>query len=84
VDAVVAAPADEVRARVGRWASIDESVDGTCKLHISTDSLDWVALALGAMGADFTFHGPPELVEYLRSWAERFTRAITNRDARLD
>ncbi len=83
VDAVIAAPVDEVRSRVGRWASIDERADGTCRLQFSTESLDWATLTLGATGADFAIQGPPELLEHLRTWADRFTRATKIRGARL-
>jgi predicted DNA-binding transcriptional regulator YafY len=68
VDAVIAAPADAIRSRVGRWTSIDERADSTCRLRFSTESLDWATLALGATGADFAIQGPPELVEHLRTW----------------
>ncbi|MDQ6947375.1 MAG: WYL domain-containing protein [Actinomycetota bacterium] len=83
VDAVVAAPADVIRSRVGRWASIDERADGTCRLQIRTESLDWATLTLGATGANFALHGPPELVEHLRTWTDRVTRATTNLAAHL-
>ena len=83
VDAVIAAPADLVRSRVGRWARVDEGADGTCRLRFSTGSLDWAALTLGATGADFSLQGPSELLEHLGSWSERFARATRIRDARL-
>jgi hypothetical protein len=41
-----------------------------------TDSLDWPAMALGSLGADFTAVSPPELVEHLRDWSLRFSRAV--------
>ena len=42
---------------------------------MSVDNLDWPTLALGAVGADFEVVRPPELVDHLREWATRFTRA---------
>jgi hypothetical protein len=44
-------------------------------MRMSTDSLDWAALAIGAMEAEFTVVSPPALVEHLRRWGERFVRA---------
>ncbi|MHB8431299.1 MAG: helix-turn-helix transcriptional regulator [Acidimicrobiales bacterium] len=76
VDAVVAAPAAAVRARIGQWSSVEEQTEHTCQLQISAESLDWAAFALAVIGADFRIHGPPELVEHLRAWADRFARAI--------
>ena len=32
-----------------------------CRMRMSTDSLDWAALAVGAVGADFTVVAPAEL-----------------------
>ena len=42
---------------------------------MSTDALDWVALAVGSVEAEFTVISPPELREHLRGWGERFVRA---------
>lgn len=75
VHAVVAAPAATVRARIGRWATVEEDTDTSCSVRINTDSLDWAALALATTEADFRVQGPPELVEHLQGWAERFARA---------
>lgn len=87
VEAVVQAPADRVRAVIGRWAEVspvagDEAADdggttgGTCVVRMRTDSLDWPAMALGSAGAEFTVLGPPALVEHLRDWGSRFGRAV--------
>lgn len=42
---------------------------------MTSDSLDWPALVLGATGADFEVVSPPELVEHVREWGQRFGRA---------
>jgi predicted DNA-binding transcriptional regulator YafY len=76
-EAVIYAPAATVRARVGQWAKVDELDDHTCRLQMTADNLDWPALALGVVGADFEVRSPPELVDYLRDWAVRFTRATS-------
>ncbi|HYZ08815.1 MAG TPA: YafY family protein [Pseudonocardiaceae bacterium] len=75
VEVLVHAPAAAVRDRVGRWASVDEVDDERCLLRMNTDSLDWPALAVGAVGADFEVLSPPELLEHVRDWGHRFSRA---------
>ena len=46
---------------------------------MSVSDLSWPAMALGTIGADFEIVRPPELVEYVRNWAERFDRALSAR-----
>ena len=75
VEVLVEAPVEDVRARLGRWAQVEEAGDGRCRLRMSTDSLDWAAFAVGAVGAECTVVSPPELRELLRAWGERFVRA---------
>jgi predicted DNA-binding transcriptional regulator YafY len=75
VEVLVHAPAAAVRERIGRWAAVDDVGDGRCLLRMNTDSLDWPALALGAVGADFEVRSPPELLDHVRSWGHRFSRA---------
>ncbi len=75
VDVVVDAPADQVRARIGRWATVHPAGDGRCRVRMSTDSLDWPLMALGTVGAEFSVVSPPELVDQVRDWGGRFSRA---------
>ena len=77
VEVLVDAPADAVRARVGRWASVEEAGAG-CRMRMSADSLDWAALAVGAAGAEFTVVSPDELGAHLRGWGERFVRSTVS------
>lgn len=77
IEAVVHAPAAAVRAALGRWGSIDEIDDERCRLRMTADSLNWPALALGSVGAEFEVVGPPELVEHIREWGARFRRATS-------
>jgi len=77
VHALVAAPAEDVRRRLGRWVGVEEVDAQRCRLTMSTDSLDWAALSLGAAAGELTEVSPPELVEHLRTWAARFGRAGT-------
>lgn len=75
VDVVVHAPAATVRATVERWASVEEVDDRRCRMRMATDTLDWPAMALGSIGADFEVVAPQELVDHLGDWGRRFTRA---------
>jgi len=75
VSAVVHAPADDVRRRLGRWAVVEELDGDRCSLSLTADSLDWAALALGSAGGELRDVRPPELLEHLRAWSGRFARA---------
>jgi predicted DNA-binding transcriptional regulator YafY len=75
VEVLVDAPAARVRSRFARWSTVEE-VDAThCRLLMTTDSLDWPAMVLGSLGADFRVLGPPELLDRLRDWSAAFARA---------
>lgn len=69
------APAATVVERIGRWSTVEEVDAERCRVSMTTDSLDWPALALGALGAEFRVLEPAELVGQLRDWAARFDRA---------
>jgi predicted DNA-binding transcriptional regulator YafY len=75
VEAMVHAPAATVRGMVGRWATVEEVDEQRCRLRMTADNLDWPTLALGSVGAEFEVLRPPELVEHIREWGSRFTRA---------
>ena len=64
-----------MRPLVGQWATLEEVDDRNCRLRMTVDNLDWPALALGSIGAEFDIVRPPELVDQLREWGGRFTRA---------
>ena len=74
-EVLVSAPAGTVRARIGRWASVEEAGDGTCRIRMKADDLGWPAMALGTVGAEFTVVSPPELRQLLGDWGARFGRA---------
>lgn len=86
VEALVRAPADRVRAAIGRWAQVSEAEDGSggsaALVRMRADSLDWPAMALGSVGAEFTVLDPPAMSEYLRDWGERFIRATAGGPAK--
>lgn len=71
----VAAPADTIRERIGRYSTVTPIDSDHCRVTISADSLHWPMLALGVAGADFQVVEPPELVAELRDWGDRFGRA---------
>jgi predicted DNA-binding transcriptional regulator YafY len=75
VEAVVHAPAERVRARIGQWSVVEDLGDGRCRVRMTVDSLDWPTMALGAADAEFEVVGPPELAAYVREWGRRFLRA---------
>lgn len=75
VEALIEAPTATVRAALGRWCTVEDVGADRCRLRVTTDSLDWPAMALGATGAEFRVVSPPELRELVRDWAERFGRA---------
>ncbi|NIH86540.1 helix-turn-helix transcriptional regulator [Amycolatopsis granulosa] len=75
VEVVAELPAAVVRDRIGRWATVEEAGAEHCRIRMTAASLDWPALALGALGAEFRVVGPPELRDQLREWAARFGRA---------
>ncbi|MWA05865.1 WYL domain-containing protein [Actinomadura sp. LD22] len=77
VEVLADAPAATIRERIGRWAVIDEVDADHCRVRLTSDSLDWPTVALGALGADFRVLHPPELVDRLRDWADRFHRAAS-------
>jgi predicted DNA-binding transcriptional regulator YafY len=75
VEVVVRAPADDVRRRIGRWATVEELGPERCRVRMEPDDLSWPALALGMVGAEFTVVSPPELGDLLAEWGGRFARA---------
>jgi predicted DNA-binding transcriptional regulator YafY len=85
VEALVRAPADQVRAAIGRWAQVSEARDDTdgdaALVRMRADSLDWPAMALGSFGAEFTVLGPPAMRAYVAGWGERFSRAVARDEA---
>jgi predicted DNA-binding transcriptional regulator YafY len=82
VEALVDAPAGTVRERYGRWATVEEASPGTdgtarSRIRMTADQLEWPMLLLGGAGAEFEVISPPELLDLVRDWGRRFTRAGT-------
>ena len=78
-EVVVHAPLEQVRAKVGRWSTVEEIDANHCRMTMTSDTLDWPIMALGTLGADFDVIGPPELLDQLHEWAARFSRQSTIR-----
>jgi hypothetical protein len=42
---------------------------------MAADQLEWPVMGLGMVGADFQVISPPELIDWMRDWGARFSRA---------
>jgi predicted DNA-binding transcriptional regulator YafY len=70
------APVHVVTDRLPPSAGVVEAVDDhTCVLRTTTDSLEWLAMLIGVLGADFEIVEPDDLRECVRTIGERFARA---------
>lgn len=74
VEALIEAPASVVAERIGRWATVTALDESRSVATMTAESLDWPAMALGTVGADFAVLSPPELTAHLKEWAGRFLR----------
>ncbi|GAB2914127.1 YafY family protein [Rhodococcus aerolatus] len=79
VRAVLDCPAATARARLGRWARLEELPGQRCALTMRTDSLPWAAFALGVAGVEVSDVAPAELAALLGQWSQRFDRAVSPR-----
>jgi len=75
IEVIVEAPAEVVRERIGRWASVSEISATRCRVRMTADMLEWPVMGLGMTGADFQVISPPELIDWMRDWGARFSRA---------
>ena len=74
VEALVDAPAAQVRRRVG-WLTVAEEGPDRCRVELDVDDLLWGATALGLLGASFAVVAPPGLAATLHDLADRFASA---------
>ncbi|GAA3856161.1 WYL domain-containing protein [Streptomyces sedi] len=74
-EAVVEAPAEVVRRRIGRWCTVEAVDAGRCRVRMTVDSLKWGVMCLGAAEAEFRVVRPPELHAAVADWGSRFARA---------
>jgi predicted DNA-binding transcriptional regulator YafY len=82
VSARVAAPPEDVTARVGRWATVADDGSGGSRVSLRVEELEWALLTLGSVQAELSDVEPPELADLLHSWGGRFSRAAVPRAAR--
>ena len=75
VEVTFGAPAARVARYVGPWGTVEALDPSSCRLTMNVDSLDWPAMVLAAVDADFVVVQPPELVDHVRAAAARFGRA---------
>lgn len=76
-DVTLHVPAESIMGRFGDAPADVVALDGgRCRVHRHTDTLEWIASRLVALGCDFEVHGPPEVVEHLRQLAERVAKAV--------
>jgi predicted DNA-binding transcriptional regulator YafY len=70
-------PAAEARQRFGAaWGTLEPIDERTCEYRTGDYDLDWLALRIAMLGADFEVREPPELVDRLRDLAARIERAV--------
>jgi predicted DNA-binding transcriptional regulator YafY len=68
--------ADKLAPRVAEhWGTIEPLDAERCEFRSSDDNLDWLALRIVMLGADFVVEEPPELAEHMSALAERIARA---------
>ncbi|MEV4345771.1 YafY family protein [Actinoplanes sp. NPDC049596] len=70
VSVVIGAPAEQVRATVWNYGTVEELTDERCRLCMNVDELGWPVMVLGVLGAAFTVESPPELRDHLRRAGE--------------
>jgi predicted DNA-binding transcriptional regulator YafY len=75
----VHAPAAQVAGRLPPAVVVEAVDERTCIADVGSDTPEMLALYLGMIGEDFEADGPPELVEQLRTLADRYLRALTGR-----
>lgn|GEM_PF-18646 len=78
------APAGEIQQWVRGDGTVEPLDDRTCRVRFTGDSLEWMAVWLGAWGCDFEVHAPPELVDQVQQLHERFGRAAATYTGRGD
>jgi predicted DNA-binding transcriptional regulator YafY len=76
IEAIIRGPAETVRASLGQWATVESLDANRCRLTMTLQDLSWAAMALGSVRSEFEVVRPPELIDYLKEWSARFSRAV--------
>ena len=73
----LALPADEMKRRLPAWwgGSIEPIDASSCEYRAGDDDLHWLAMRIAMLGVDCEVHEPPELIDELRTVADRLGRA---------
>src|SRR5215216_5775182 len=67
---------EEIGERVPpHWGTVEPIDERTSRYTTGDDDLGWLALRIAMLGVDFEVREPPELIERLRSLANRLERA---------
>ena len=61
-----------------RWGTLEAIDDDHCELRTAADWLGSLAIYIAEVGADFEVLEPPELIDHVKTLAERFTRASSS------
>lgn len=77
IRATVRAPIEQVEQAVGPYGTVQPIDDTTCEVYLPADpgSLDWATFCLLGIEAPWVMHGPPEAIDYMRSWGRRLMAA---------
>jgi predicted DNA-binding transcriptional regulator YafY len=75
VTVIVRAPAADVERVIERWGTVEAIDAASCSLRMNVDELEWPAMVLAAVGADFEIVEPDDLRVYVRRTGEFFTRS---------
>src|SRR3954452_20344692 len=72
----VECPASAIEAK--RWLAgeVTPLGEARCELRTGDDNLDWLAMRIAMLPADYEVHEPPELIERLRLIGERIIRGV--------
>ena len=72
----VHASAAELERRRWLGGTIRALDDHRCDVRLADENLDWLAMRIAMIGAEFEVHEPPELVERLREIGQRISRSV--------
>jgi predicted DNA-binding transcriptional regulator YafY len=75
----VHAPAAAITGRLPPAVLVEAIDEHTCIINVGSDTPQMLAVYLGMLDADFEVGEPSELLEQLRTLADRYRRAITTR-----
>jgi hypothetical protein len=76
------APARDLEGKITSAEGAVEPIDDrSCVLHLGAESLQTMALALARLDVEFTVVDSPELLEVVRTLADRFNAAVARGSA---